>query len=73
MLVEPARERQRTAVSKPLRQPKNRPGLQVLEHPRDGFDTDCSFVAARLNQLVENGRGPAQPACKKGDDSSDAL
>ena len=51
MLVEPARERQRTAVSKPPggREAHSDPG--VLRHLWGGFDSDCSFVAVRLNQL----------------------
>ena len=51
MLVEPARERQRTAVSKPpgSRETHSTPGF--LRHPRGGFEVDCSFVAVRPNQL----------------------
>ena len=28
---------------------------QLLRHPQDGFDTDCSFVAVWLNRLRRGG------------------
>ena len=51
MLVEPARERQRTAVSKPPGGREAHPDPGVLRHLWGGFEVDCSFVAVRLNQL----------------------
>ena len=52
MLVEPARERRRTAVSKPLggRETHSDPG--GLGYPRGGVEVDCSFVAVRANRLA---------------------